>query len=108
MQILHPLKGVRRAGHFLAVATQNADGMAIIRVRDVVIMHAEERRLKEEFFKLGITNQFRTSNDQMIIALSGLESNMKKEKATTHQGDDETNMTQASNKTCESDGPSGS
>lgn len=35
-------------------------------------------QLKEEFFKLGITNQFRTSNDQMIIALSGLESNMKK------------------------------
>ena len=35
-------------------------------------------QLKEEFYKLGITNQFRTTNDQMIIALSGLESNMKK------------------------------
>lgn len=35
-------------------------------------------QLKEEFFKLGISNSFRTSNDQIIITLSGLESNMKK------------------------------
>lgn len=35
-------------------------------------------QLKEEFFKLGISNSFRTSNDQMIISLSGLESNMPK------------------------------
>ncbi|RRQ44986.1 M16 family metallopeptidase [Chryseobacterium sp. SC28] len=35
-------------------------------------------QLKEEFYKLGITNSFKTTNDQMIISLSGLESNMKK------------------------------
>ncbi|KQR94993.1 peptidase M16 [Chryseobacterium sp. Leaf180] len=35
-------------------------------------------QLKEEFFKLGISNSFRTSNDQTIITLTGLESNMKK------------------------------
>jgi len=35
-------------------------------------------QLKEEFYKLGISNNFRTSNDQTIISLSGLESNMKK------------------------------
>ncbi|MDF2553691.1 MAG: insulinase family protein [Chryseobacterium sp.] len=35
-------------------------------------------QLKEEFYKLGISNSFRTSNDQTIISLSGLESNMKK------------------------------
>lgn len=35
-------------------------------------------QLKEEFFKLGISYSLRTSNDQMIITLSGLESNMKK------------------------------
>ena len=37
---------------------------------------AEE--LKKEFFKLGISNDFRTSNDQLIISLSGLEENMPK------------------------------
>ena len=36
------------------------------------------KQLKEEFYKLGISNNFRTSNDQTIITLSGLESNMKK------------------------------
>lgn len=35
-------------------------------------------QLKEEFYKLGISNNFRTSNDQTIITLSGLESNMPK------------------------------
>ncbi len=35
-------------------------------------------QLKEEFYKLGISNSFRTSNDQTIITLSGLESNMEK------------------------------
>ncbi|AZI66331.1 insulinase family protein [Kaistella daneshvariae] len=32
--------------------------------------------LKEEFFKLGISNDFRTSKDQLQISLSGLEENM--------------------------------
>jgi predicted Zn-dependent peptidase len=35
-------------------------------------------QLKEEFYKLGISNSFRTSNDQTIISLSGLENNMQK------------------------------
>ncbi|GEN68346.1 peptidase M16 [Chryseobacterium rhizosphaerae] len=35
-------------------------------------------QLKEEFYKLGISNSIRTSNDQMIVTLTGLESNMKK------------------------------
>nr|WP_314492808.1 insulinase family protein [uncultured Chryseobacterium sp.] len=35
-------------------------------------------QLKEEFYKLGISNSFRISNDQTIISLSGLENNMKK------------------------------
>ncbi|MET3038036.1 insulinase family protein [Chryseobacterium sp. NRRL B-14859] len=35
-------------------------------------------QLKEEFYKLGISNYVKTSNDQTIITLSGLESNMKK------------------------------
>lgn len=35
-------------------------------------------QLKEEFYKLGITNSFRVSNDQITVTLSGLESNMKK------------------------------
>ncbi|MFC3159698.1 Predicted Zn-dependent peptidase [Chryseobacterium arachidis] len=35
-------------------------------------------QLKEEFYKLGISNSFRTSNDQTVITLSGLESNMPK------------------------------
>ncbi len=35
-------------------------------------------QLKEEFYKLGITYSFRTSNDQTTVTLSGLESNMKK------------------------------
>lgn len=35
-------------------------------------------QLKEEFYKLGISNNFRTSNDQTVITLSGLESNMHK------------------------------
>ncbi|QDP86184.1 insulinase family protein [Chryseobacterium sp. SNU WT5] len=39
-------------------------------------MSAEE--LKKEFFKLGISNNFRTSNDQLLISLSGLEENMPK------------------------------
>lgn len=34
--------------------------------------------LKKEFFKLGITNDFRTTPDQLIISLSGLEENMPK------------------------------
>ena len=39
-------------------------------------LSAEE--LKKEFFKLGISNDFRTSNDQLRISLSGLEENMPK------------------------------
>ncbi|MEC5158185.1 M16 family metallopeptidase [Chryseobacterium sp. MP_3.2] len=39
--------------------------------------HSAEE-LKKEFFKLGISNDFRTSNDQLIISLSGLEENMPK------------------------------
>ncbi|KFF14626.1 peptidase M16 [Chryseobacterium soli] len=35
-------------------------------------------QLKEEFYKLGISNNFRASNDQTVITLSGLESNMQK------------------------------
>lgn len=35
-------------------------------------------QLKEEFYQLGISNSIRTSNDQMIVTLTGLESNMKK------------------------------
>lgn len=35
-------------------------------------------QLKEEFYKLGISNSFRTSNDQIFITLTGLEANMKK------------------------------
>ncbi|WP_223608996.1 pitrilysin family protein [Chryseobacterium sp. OSA05B] len=35
-------------------------------------------QLKGEFYKLGISYSFRTSNDQVIITLSGLEANMKK------------------------------
>lgn len=35
-------------------------------------------KLKEEFFKLGISNDFKTSPDQLIISLSGLEENMPK------------------------------
>ena len=34
--------------------------------------------LKKEFFKLGISNDFRISSDQLIISLSGLEENMPK------------------------------
>ena len=34
--------------------------------------------MKKEFFKLGISNDFRTSSDQLIISLSGLEENMPK------------------------------
>lgn len=35
-------------------------------------------QLKGEFYKLGIANSFRTGNDQIIVTLTGLESNMKK------------------------------
>ncbi|UOE41869.1 insulinase family protein [Chryseobacterium suipulveris] len=35
-------------------------------------------QLKQEFFKLGITNDFRTAPDQLIISLTGLEENMPK------------------------------
>lgn len=34
--------------------------------------------LKKEFFKIGITNDFRTAPDQLIISLTGLEENMPK------------------------------
>ncbi|UFH33987.1 insulinase family protein [Chryseobacterium sp. C-71] len=33
--------------------------------------------LKKEFFKIGITNDFKTTSDQLHISLSGLEENMK-------------------------------
>lgn len=35
-------------------------------------------QLKQEFFKLGITNDFRTAPDQLMISLTGLEENMPK------------------------------
>lgn len=34
--------------------------------------------LKKEFFKIGITNDFKTTSDQLHISLSGLEENMEK------------------------------
>ncbi|WP_052257472.1 M16 family metallopeptidase [Kaistella jeonii] len=39
-------------------------------------LNAEE--LNEEFFKLGISNDFRTTSDQLIISISGLEENLPK------------------------------
>ena len=35
-------------------------------------------QLKQEFYKLGISNNFRTGNDQLIISLTGLEENLPK------------------------------
>lgn len=35
-------------------------------------------KLKQEFFKLGISHDFRTGSDQLMISLSGLEQNMPK------------------------------
>lgn len=37
-----------------------------------------DEELKKEFYKLGISNKFRTSQDQLRISLSGLEENMPK------------------------------
>ncbi|PIF44630.1 putative Zn-dependent peptidase [Chryseobacterium sp. 52] len=34
--------------------------------------------LKNEFFKIGITNDFKTTHDQLLISLSGLEENIEK------------------------------
>ncbi|MGI9652189.1 M16 family metallopeptidase [Chryseobacterium sp. RLHN22] len=34
--------------------------------------------LKKEFFKIGVTNDFKTTPDQLTISLSGLESNLEK------------------------------
>ncbi|GAA5098517.1 insulinase family protein [Chryseobacterium ginsengisoli] len=34
--------------------------------------------LKKEFFKIGVSNDFKTANDQLIISLSGLEENIEK------------------------------
>lgn len=34
--------------------------------------------LKKEFFKIGITNDFKTTNDQLTISLNGLEENIRK------------------------------
>lgn len=34
--------------------------------------------LKQEFYKIGITNDFKTSPDQLIISLTGLEENLEK------------------------------
>ncbi|MDN5481841.1 MAG: insulinase family protein, partial [Chryseobacterium sp.] len=34
--------------------------------------------LKQEFFKIGVTNDFKTTHDQLIISLSGLEENIEK------------------------------
>ncbi len=34
--------------------------------------------LKKEFFKIGITNDFKTTNDQLLISLNGLEENIEK------------------------------
>lgn len=35
-------------------------------------------KLREEFFRIGITNEFRTTPDQLFISLTGLEENMGK------------------------------
>jgi predicted Zn-dependent peptidase len=34
--------------------------------------------LKKEFFKIGVTNDFKTTNDQLTISLNGLEENIEK------------------------------
>ncbi|WP_106917427.1 M16 family metallopeptidase [Chryseobacterium aurantiacum] len=34
--------------------------------------------LKKEFFKIGVSNNFKTSNNQLLISLSGLEENIEK------------------------------
>jgi len=34
--------------------------------------------LKKEFFKIGVSNDFKTTNDQLLISLSGLEGNIEK------------------------------
>nr|WP_184191347.1 M16 family metallopeptidase [Chryseobacterium defluvii] len=34
--------------------------------------------LKKEFFKIGVTNDFKTASDQLLISLSGLEENIEK------------------------------
>jgi predicted Zn-dependent peptidase len=34
--------------------------------------------LKKEFFKIGVTNDFKTNSDQLLISLSGLEENIEK------------------------------
>lgn len=34
--------------------------------------------LKKEFFKIGVTNDFKTTNDQLTISLTGLEENIEK------------------------------
>ncbi|WP_345990309.1 hypothetical protein AAEU33_00045 [Chryseobacterium sp. Chry.R1] len=34
--------------------------------------------LKKEFFKIGVSNDFKTTNDQLTISLSGLEENIEK------------------------------
>ncbi|WP_394371154.1 M16 family metallopeptidase [Chryseobacterium tagetis] len=34
--------------------------------------------LKKEFFKIGVSNDFKTSNDQLLVSLSGLEENLEK------------------------------
>lgn len=34
--------------------------------------------LKKEFFKIGVTNDFKTTSDQLLISLSGLEQNIEK------------------------------
>ncbi|ASK32163.1 peptidase M16 [Chryseobacterium sp. T16E-39] len=34
--------------------------------------------LKKEFFKIGVSNDFKTTNDQLVISLSGLEENIEK------------------------------
>ncbi len=36
------------------------------------------QELKQEFYKIGITNDFKTSPDQLIISLTGLEENLEK------------------------------
>jgi predicted Zn-dependent peptidase len=34
--------------------------------------------LKKEFFKIGVSNDFKTTNDQLLVSLSGLEENLEK------------------------------
>ncbi|PWN63683.1 peptidase M16 [Chryseobacterium phosphatilyticum] len=40
--------------------------------------HLSPEDLKKEFFKIGVSNDFKTTHDQLLITLSGLEENIEK------------------------------